>query len=96
MKGCLLSRTSDEILWSSTDGFSARFYSTDQWRDLLIDFFERAEIIVTGQLSDVVPIPRQLRQRIAPRVSPVWRDRALAKFGSFIMFRASQPIRAKR
>jgi SAM-dependent methyltransferase len=95
VKGRLLSRTSDEILWSTTDGFSARFYSTDQWRDLLLGFFERAEVSVTGQLSDVLPIPRRLRRRIAPRVSPAWRDRALAKFGSFITFRASQPIRAK-
>jgi 2-polyprenyl-3-methyl-5-hydroxy-6-metoxy-1,4-benzoquinol methylase len=95
VKGRLLSRTSDEILWSSTDGFSARFYCADQWRDLLMGFFERAEVSVTGQLSDVLPIPRRLRQRIAPRVSPAWRDRALAKFGSFITFRASQPIRAK-
>jgi len=93
--GRLLSRTPDEILWSSTDGFSARFYTPDQWRDLLIGFFERAEIGVTGQLSDVLPIPRGLRRRIAPRLSPAWRDRNLAKFGSFITFRASQPIRAK-
>lgn len=95
VKGGLLSRTSDEILWSSTDGFSARFYSPDQWRDLLMGFFERAEVSVTGQLSDVLPIPRRLRQRVASRMSPAWRDRALAKFGSFITFCASQPIRAK-
>jgi len=96
VKGRLLSRTSDEILWSTADGFSARFYSTDQWRDLLMGFFEKAEVSVTGQVSDVLPIPRGLRQVIAPRVSPAWRDRTLARFGSFIIFRASQPIRAKR
>jgi 2-polyprenyl-3-methyl-5-hydroxy-6-metoxy-1,4-benzoquinol methylase len=95
VKGRLLSRTPDEILWSSTDGFSARFYSPDQWRDLLMGFFERAEVSVTGQLSDILPIPRGLRRRIAPGVSPAWRDRKLAKFGSFITFHASQPIRSK-
>src|SRR5258708_38955246 len=93
--GRLLSRTPDEILWSSTDGFSARFYTPDQWRDLLIGFFKRAEIGVTGQLSDVLPIPRGLRRRIAPRLSPAWRDRNLANVGSFLTFRPSQPVRAK-
>src|SRR5205807_9744513 len=95
LKAHLLSRTSDEILWSTTDGFSARFYSTDQWRDLLMGFFEVAEVSVTGQLSDVLPIPRRFRQWLAPRVSPARRDRVLSKFGSFITFRASQPIRAR-
>lgn len=94
LAGGLLSRTPDEILWSSTDGFSARFYSPDQWRDLLMGYFEKAEVKVTGQLSDVLPIPRGLRRRIAPRVSPAWRDRRLGKFGSFITFTASNPIRS--
>jgi 2-polyprenyl-3-methyl-5-hydroxy-6-metoxy-1,4-benzoquinol methylase len=93
--GRLMSRTTDELLWSSTDGFSARFYTPDQWRDLLMGFFEKAEVSITGQMSDVLPIPRGLRRRIAPRVSPAWRDRKLAKYGSFITFRAWQPIRAK-
>jgi len=94
VRGQLLSKTPDEILWSSTDGFSARFYSPDQWRDLLMGFFERVEVGVTGQMSDILPIPRGLRAQIAPRVSARWRDRGLAKFGSFITFHAWQPIRA--
>lgn len=94
LRGRLLSRTSDEILWSSTDGFSARFYSPDQWRDLLLGFFEKAEIAITGQLSDVLPFPRRLRSRVSARISPESRDRALSRFGTFITFTASNPIRS--
>jgi 2-polyprenyl-3-methyl-5-hydroxy-6-metoxy-1,4-benzoquinol methylase len=93
IRGRLLSRTADEILWSSTDGFSARFYSLDQWRDLLMGFFDASDVGVTGQMSDILPVPRRLRTRIAARVSASWRDRNLAKFGSFITFQASQPVR---
>ena len=32
----LLSQSVDETLWRSTDGFSARFYPSEQWRDLLL------------------------------------------------------------
>jgi 2-polyprenyl-3-methyl-5-hydroxy-6-metoxy-1,4-benzoquinol methylase len=92
-KARFLSRTSDEILWSSTDGYSARFYSPDQWRDLLLGFFEKADVAVTGQLSDVLPLPNRLRTWVGSRISPVRRDRALARFGSFITFKASNPIR---
>ncbi len=95
VRGRLLSRTSDEILWSSTDGFSSRFYSIDQWRDLLMGFFDAAEVGVTGQMSDILPVPRRLRIRLAARVSPKWRDRNLARFGSFITFLAARPIRPK-
>jgi 2-polyprenyl-3-methyl-5-hydroxy-6-metoxy-1,4-benzoquinol methylase len=94
LRGHLLKRTSDEILWSSTDGFSARFYSPDQWRDLLLGFFENAEVSVTGQVSDVVPLPHQLRDWVARRMSAQRRDRALARFGSFITFKCSNPIRS--
>jgi 2-polyprenyl-3-methyl-5-hydroxy-6-metoxy-1,4-benzoquinol methylase len=94
IRGRYLSRTSDEILWSSTDGYSARFYTPDQWRDLLLGFFENAEVAVTGQLSDVLPLPRRLRGWAAKRMSPDRRDRALARFGSFITFKASNPIRS--
>jgi 2-polyprenyl-3-methyl-5-hydroxy-6-metoxy-1,4-benzoquinol methylase len=92
VRGRLWTRTSDEILWASTDGFSARFYSADQWRDLLLGFFDTAEVDVTGQVSDVIPIPRRFREPLAQRISARWRDQRLTRFGSFVTFRAFDPM----
>lgn len=51
----------DNDLWKDSDGFSARYYSSDQWRDLVSLFFDVEEYRLCGQDADVVPLPRQVR-----------------------------------
>ncbi len=83
----------DEALWRSSDGFSARFYPADQWRDLLLGFFEEASVRVSGQESDVLPLPRVVRVRIQPRIPPAVRSRVLQRAGTFVLFNATRPLR---
>jgi 2-polyprenyl-3-methyl-5-hydroxy-6-metoxy-1,4-benzoquinol methylase len=83
----------DEALWRSSDGFSARFYPADQWRDLLLGFFEEASVRVSGQESDVLPLPRAFRVRILPRIPQALRSQVLQRAGTFILFDASRPLR---
>jgi 2-polyprenyl-3-methyl-5-hydroxy-6-metoxy-1,4-benzoquinol methylase len=67
----------DELLWQSTDGFSARFYTRDGFGDLLATFFDEVETRVLGQEPDVVPLPAALRRRVIGLLSPE-RQRAIA------------------
>jgi 2-polyprenyl-3-methyl-5-hydroxy-6-metoxy-1,4-benzoquinol methylase len=82
----------DEALWRSTDGFSARFYSVDQWKDILLAFFQEANCFVTGQVVDALPLPGRLRRMVEPRVSTKWVTEALARTGTFVVFEARRPI----
>ena len=59
----------DELLWKSTDGFSARFYSADLLQDQLSTFFDDVSISVLGQEPDVVPLPRFVRRPILKIIS---------------------------
>ena len=93
LRGKLLSRSIDETLWRSTDGFSARFYPAEIWRDLLLGFFEDAAVDVSGLESDILPLPRALRKAVVRRI-PLRRARAmLARWGSFVTFDATRPLR---
>jgi SAM-dependent methyltransferase len=86
------SHSIDEALWRSTDGFSARFYPVDQWRDLLLAFFSKAEIGIEGIDVDLIPLPRRLRRVIWERLSAERKRRWLHRTGSFLVFRAERPI----
>jgi 2-polyprenyl-3-methyl-5-hydroxy-6-metoxy-1,4-benzoquinol methylase len=55
-------RQIDDLLWKDADGFTARFYTKDNWSDLLGIFFEDIETRLFGQDADAVPLPRQLRR----------------------------------
>jgi hypothetical protein len=93
MRGKLWSGSIDETLWRSTDGFSARFYPAEIWRDFLLGFFDEAAVGVSGLESDILPLPRALRKAVVPRI-PVRRARAmLARWGSFVTFDATHPLR---
>ena len=81
----------DEALWRSTDGFSARFYPADQWRDLLLAFFECAETSVQGLDVDLIPLPQPFRRLLWRRLSPSAQERGLARLGHFLLFRARCP-----
>jgi hypothetical protein len=81
----------DEALWRSTDGFSARFYPADQWRDLLLAFFDTAETSVQGLDVDAVPLPQPARRIFWDRITPAARARVLERLGHFLLFRAGHP-----
>jgi len=83
----------DEALWRTSDGFSARFYPAEQWRDLLLGFFDDATVAVNGQLSDAVPLPHALRVRVEPLIPRATRERILQRAGTFIVFDATRPLR---
>jgi len=77
-------RSLDEALWRSTDGFSARFYTRDEFADLLATFFDRVETSTLGQDADVVPFPKFLRRQVL-KLIPLSRQRRLAsRRGGFL------------
>jgi 2-polyprenyl-3-methyl-5-hydroxy-6-metoxy-1,4-benzoquinol methylase len=71
-------RSLDELLWQSTDGFSARFYTRDSLGDLLLTFFETVDLSVLGQEADAMPLPRALRRWVLKLV-PVAHQRAVVR-----------------
>lgn len=87
----LLSHSYDEALWRGTDGYTARFYPADQWRDLLLAFFANADVRVTGGLADAVPLPRRVRRSVAERMPGQLRDQILSRIGGFLVFEARVP-----
>lgn len=59
----------DEVLWSKTDGFMARYYTSDILCDLMRVFFVRVESRSLGKDADAVPLPRRLRYPILRMMS---------------------------
>ncbi|MEY4964918.1 MAG: hypothetical protein RL274_501 [Pseudomonadota bacterium] len=78
MIGFWFGKSLDEILWKSTDGFSARFYTKDMVADLLATFFEQIAVTPFGEEANAVPLPRFLRRPLLKLISPS-RQRALAR-----------------
>jgi SAM-dependent methyltransferase len=81
----------DEVLWQSTDGFTARFYTRDSLADLLSTFFNTVEISLLGQDADVVPLPRFLRQPIL-KLIPLSRQRAIVRNRGAFLFAVAQKV----
>lgn len=86
------SHSVDEALWRGTDGYMARFYPADQWRDLLLAFFRDASVAVTGQKSEILPVPRPLRRVLLRVISDRAARRVLHHVGSFLTFQARAPL----
>ena len=82
----------EEVLYQSTDGFSARFYIPEQFNDIFNAFFETTSIDIYGQDVDVIPLPRRLRHLALKCVSENWLKHRQTKAGSFIFLKASNPI----
>jgi hypothetical protein len=94
LKGRFLRHSFEETLYSSSDGFSARFYVQEQFDDLFRTFFQDVSSEIVGQESDVVPLPRHLR-KYALRLLPLsYLKGAQAKRGSFIFLTARSPVPA--
>jgi 2-polyprenyl-3-methyl-5-hydroxy-6-metoxy-1,4-benzoquinol methylase len=81
----------DDLLWKDADGFTARFYTKDAWRDLLSTFFEPVTVQLCGQDADVVPLPRQMRRPLLKLISPKRQRRMAAQWGSMIFAHATKP-----
>jgi len=92
LRGGLFAHSVDEALWRGTDGYMARFYPVDQWRDLLLAFFGEAEVRVLGQKSEAVPLPGPLRRRLVPLVPDRAARAIVRRFGSFVTFSARDPL----
>ncbi len=82
------SHSVDEALWRNTDGFTARFYPADQWRDLLLAFFDEAHTSVQGLDVDLLPLPEPWRRMVWERLSLATRERHLRRVGHFLLFQA--------
>ncbi|MHB1421801.1 MAG: class I SAM-dependent methyltransferase [Gemmataceae bacterium] len=92
LKGGFLRGSFDQTLHQGTDGFSARYYTKDQFEDLFRAFFREVSCEVCGQDADAVPLPRFLR-RLALRLVPeTWLRRRQARCGGFLFLRARQPF----
>jgi 2-polyprenyl-3-methyl-5-hydroxy-6-metoxy-1,4-benzoquinol methylase len=74
----------DELLWASSDGFTARFYTKDLFADLLSTFFENVEINVLGLEPDAIPLPRYLRPVARFFVSDEKQRKLIRKRGAFL------------
>jgi 2-polyprenyl-3-methyl-5-hydroxy-6-metoxy-1,4-benzoquinol methylase len=75
----------DELLWQSTDGYSARFYSADILHDQLSTFFDEVDIRVLGQEPDVVPLPRFVRRPIL-KLIPLKKQRQIVQTRGAYLF----------
>lgn len=84
-------RSLDEILWRDSDGFTARYYTRDQWWDLLATFFEEVELRVFGQDADAVPLPRKLRRVILSAMPRARQQRLAGARGSLLFSIARKP-----
>lgn len=78
-------RSLDELLWGSTDGFTARFYTRDGLADLLGTFFDHVEMTVLGQDADVVPLPQGLRRQVL-KLIPLSRQRTIVRRRGAFLF----------
>jgi SAM-dependent methyltransferase len=92
LKGQFLHRSFEETLYSSSDGFSARFYVREQFEDLCRAFFQDVSSEIMGQESDVVPLPRQIRKYAMRLLPSAYVKNAQASRGSFIFLTARRPL----
>jgi SAM-dependent methyltransferase len=94
LKGRFLKDTFEEVLYESTDGFSARFYVPEQFADLFRAFFEHVDTQVCGQDSDAVPLPARVRALALRFVPENWLRKQQARWGHFIFLTAKNPTRS--
>ncbi len=81
----------DELLWRSTDGFTARFYTKDIFADLLSTFFDKVELTILGQDADVVPLPRIIRREVLKLIPLSRQHAAVRRRGAYLFAVAKKP-----
>lgn len=85
LPGFWFGKVLDELLWQSTDGFSARFYSADLLHDQLATFFDEVEMTVLGQEADVVPLPHFVRPLLL-KLIPLKKQREIVRARGAYLF----------
>jgi 2-polyprenyl-3-methyl-5-hydroxy-6-metoxy-1,4-benzoquinol methylase len=81
----------DELLWRSTDGYLARYFTRDSLSNLCRTFFDDVELQVFGLEADAVPLPSALRKLVRPLVSDLYIERAVHRRGTFLFATAIKP-----
>ena len=81
----------DELLWKSTDGFLARYFTRDSLINLCRTFFDEVDVSVYGIEADAVPLPSRLRSLAIRFVSDEYVSRAVHRRGSFLFAKATKP-----
>ncbi|HEY1750119.1 MAG TPA: glycosyltransferase [Caulobacteraceae bacterium] len=83
-------RSLDELLWESTDGYLARYFTRDSLADLCHTFFDDVELKVFGLESDAVPLPPGLRRLVRPLFSDRYIADAVHRRGAFLFATATK------
>jgi len=83
-------RSLDELLWRSTDGFLARYFTRDSLSNLCRTFFDDVELQVFGLEADAVPLPSALRKLVRPFVSDRYIEKAVRRRGTFLFATATK------
>ncbi len=83
-------RSLDELLWRSTDGFLARYFTRDGLSNLCRTFFDDVEIEVFGLEADAIPLPSGLRRLVRPLVSDRYIEQAVRRRGTFLFATATK------
>ena len=83
-------RSLDELLWQSTDGYLARYFTKDSLADLCRAFFDDVELKVFGLESDAVPLPTGLRRMVRPMFSDRYIAGAVQRRGGFLFATATK------
>jgi SAM-dependent methyltransferase len=91
LKGRFRRQDFDTTLLASSDGFSARFYTRDQFEDLFRTFFGQVSTRVYGLDADAVPLPRRLRRMALKFFSEASLVDRQARNGAFLFLEASKP-----
>jgi len=87
-------RSLDELLWRSTDGFLARYFTRDSLSNLCRTFFDDVELQVFGLEADAVPLPSALRRLVRPLVSDRYIENAVRRRGAFLFATATKQSEA--
>lgn len=89
--GFWLGKSLDELLWRSTDGFLARYFTRDSLANLCRIFCDEVAIAVYGLEADAIPLPRALRRMVRPLVSDHYIASAVRQRGAFLLATAKKP-----
>lgn len=91
LKGRFLKQDFDATLLASSDGFTARFYTEDQFADLFRTFFGEVQTRIYGLDADAIPLPRHLRKIALKLVSENTLKRRQSADGAFLFLTARHP-----
>ncbi len=92
LKGKFLKQSFEEVLYRTSDGFSARFYVPEQFADMVRSFFDEVSYSIMGQDADVLPLPRLLRAIAVRAIPEKWLKQQQSKRGHFLFVTASKPV----